>query len=142
MKTSKSHAKWQGTLKNGNGNMKLGSMSQEFPYNFSSRFEDGDHTNPEELIAAAHAGCFSMAFSGLLGDKDYEVKSISTDCKVTIEKNNDGFKITKSELKTEAEVPGIDEELFVKLANEAKQFCPVSQALKSVQISLDASLKS
>ncbi len=142
MKTNKAHANWQGNLKKGIGTVKLDVSGKEFGYNFSSRFEDGTGTNPEELIAAAHAGCFSMAFSGLLSDEGYEPKSIDTTAKVTIEKADGGFKISKSELKTEAVVPGIDEGLFKDLAGKAKENCPVSKALSSLEITLEVSLKS
>lgn len=141
MKTNKAHANWQGNLKKGVGKVKLDASGSEFGYNFSSRFEDGEGTNPEELIAAAHAGCFSMAFSGLLTDEGYEPKSIDTTAKVTIEKAGDGFEISKSELTTEAVVPGIKEDLFKELADKAKENCPVSKALSSLQISLEISLK-
>lgn len=140
MKTNKSHATWNGNLKNGNGKMKLGSVEKEMAYNFSSRFENGEDTNPEELIGAAHAGCFSMAFSMLLSDEGYEPKSVSTNAEVTIAKEDGGFRIKSSHLKTEAEVPGIDEDLFKELAEKAKENCPVSQAL-SLEITLESTLK-
>ncbi|MCG6187113.1 OsmC family protein [Maribellus maritimus] len=141
MKTNKAHANWQGNLKKGIGTVKLNESGKEFAYNFSSRFEDGKGTNPEELIAAAHAGCFSMAFSGLLTEEGYEAKSIDTTAKVTIEKADSGFKISKSELTTEAVVPDIDKNIFKELAAKAKENCPVSQALSSLEITLEASLK-
>jgi osmotically inducible protein OsmC len=140
MKTNKAHANWQGNLKNGIGKVKLDVSKEEFAFNFLTRFEDGTGTNPEELIAAAHAGCFSMAFSGLLTDEGYEPKSINTTAKVSIEKTSDGFKISKSHLQTEAEVQGIDEGLFRELAKKAKENCPVSKALSTLEITLDASL--
>ncbi|QGY42959.1 OsmC family peroxiredoxin [Maribellus comscasis] len=141
MKTNKAHANWQGNLKKGIGTVKLNESGKEVAYNFSSRFEDGKGTNPEELIAAAHAGCFSMAFSGLLTEEGYEPKSIDTTAKVTIEKADGGFKISKSELTTEAVVPDIDKNIFKELAAKAKENCPVSQALSSLEITLEASLK-
>lgn len=141
MKTNKAHANWQGDLKKGIGTVKLDESGKEFGYSFSSRFEDGEGTNPEELIAAAHAGCFSMAFSGLLTDEGYQPKSIDTTAKVTIEKADGGFEISKSELTTEAVVSGISKDLFEELAEKAKENCPVSKALSSLTISLDVSLK-
>jgi osmotically inducible protein OsmC len=141
MKTNKSHATWKGNLKNGNGTMKLGSVDKELSFNFSSRFENGEDTNPEELIGAAHSGCFSMAFSMLLSDEGYEPKSIKTVAEVKLVKEDAGFRIKGSHLKTEAEVPGIAEDLFKELAEKAKVNCPVSQALSSLEITLDAKLK-
>ncbi|MBN1987635.1 MAG: OsmC family protein [Prolixibacteraceae bacterium] len=141
MKTNKAHANWQGNLKNGVGKVKLDVSKEEFGFNFFSRFDDGTGTNPEELIAAAHAGCFSMAFSGLLSDEGYEPKSINTTAIVSIEKTGGSFTISKSHLQTVAEVQGIDEDLFLELANKAKANCPVSKALSTLEITLDASLK-
>lgn len=141
MKTNKSHATWKGNLKDGNGTMKLGSVDKELSFNFSSRFENGDDTNPEELIGAAHSGCFSMAFSKLLSDEGYEPKSVSTTAEVTLVQEDEGFKIKSSHLKTEAEVPGIAEDLFKDLAEKAKENCPVSQALSALEITLDSTLK-
>lgn len=141
MKTNKSHATWKGNLKNGNGTMKLGSVDKELSFNFSSRFENGEDTNPEELIGAAHSGCFSMAFSKLLSDEGYEPKSVSTTAEVTLIQEDEGFRIKSSHLKTEAEVPGIAEDVFNELAEKAKENCPVSQALSSLEITLDSTLK-
>lgn len=141
MKTNKSHATWKGNLKNGKGSMKLGSVDKELAFNFSSRFENGEETNPEELIGAAHSGCFSMAFSKLLSDEGYEPKSIATTAEVTLVQEDEGFRIKSSHLKTEAEVPGIAEDLFKDLAEKAKANCPVSKALSSIEITLDSSLK-
>lgn len=135
-----SQAEWKGNLLNGKGEMKLGSGAFEGAYSFTSRFEEGTGTNPEELIAAAHAGCFSMAFAAGLAEAGYEPKSVATTAKVSIEKSGAGFAITKSELTTRAEVPGIDEAEFHKLADAAKQGCPVSQALAGVKITLNAEL--
>ena len=140
MKKRKAQAKWNGNLKKGNGLIKLPTSNQEFPFNFSSRFEDGKGSNPEELIAAAHAGCFSMAFSGLLTEKGYNPELIETKAEVTIEKVEDGFKITKSALDTEGKIPEIKEDEFLKLAQTAKENCPVSQALDSLEITLNAKL--
>lgn len=142
MKTNKAHANWNGNLKKGNGKIGLETSGQEFSFSFASRFEDGKGTNPEELIAAAHAGCFSMAFSNLLSEEGYEPDSVSTKAEVTIVKEDEGFRISKSVLKTDAKVPGIDKELFQKLAEAAKENCPVSKALSSLEIELETNLNS
>lgn len=131
-------AEWRGQLIGGDGTMKMNAW--EGPYSFASRFEEGQGTNPEELIAAAHAGCFSMALSGVLGGAGITPNSIRTTAKVTVEKIGDGFTITRSHLITEGDVPGIDEETFVKHAHEAKAGCPVSRALAGVEITMEARL--
>jgi len=142
MKTNISKAIWRGKLKDGKGTMLIGSALDDLPYTFSSRFEDGKGSNPEELIAAAHAGCFSMAFSALLAEKGFTPMLISTIAEIKLEKAKDGFRITKSILNTKAEVTGIDEATFNKLAEEAKRNCPISHALSSIKIELNASLLS
>ena len=134
-------ARWQGTLLKGKGSMALGSGAFEGAYSFATRFEDAPGTNPEELIGAAHAGCFSMAFSMLLEKAGHPPKEIETEASVTIEKVEDGFKITRIDLATTADVPGIDAEEFQKQANAAKKGCPVSQALAGTEIHLSAVLK-
>ena len=141
MSKNKASAIWSGTLKDGNGKMKIETLGQELPYTFSSRFEDGKGVNPEELIAAAHAGCFSMAFSALLTEKGYDVESINTTAEVKLKKAGDGFKISESMLVTRVKVDNIKEEQFLDLADTAKRNCPVSQALSSVNISLKAALE-
>ncbi len=140
MPVRSSSARWQGPLKNGQGTMKLGSGAYEGPYSFPSRFESGQGTNPEELIAAAHAGCFSMAFSMFLGNAGYTPTRIDTIAKVHLEPAGGGFAITRIELETEAEVPGIDPNAFQEQAKAAKENCPVSKALAGTQISLTAKL--
>jgi len=121
--------------------MRMASGAYEGPYSFQSRFEEGDGTNPEELIAAAHAGCFSMALSGELGRQGHEVKSVETEARVHLEKVEEGFAIKRIELRTRASVPGIDADDFQKHAEAAKEGCPVSQALASVEsIEVDAQL--
>jgi len=140
MPTRTSEAEWKGNLREGQGMMKLGSGAFEGPYSFTSRFEDGAGTNPEELIAAAHAGCFSMALSAILSEAGFEPRSVRTTAKVSIEKAGEGFAIKKSELHTQAEVPDIDEATFMEKANAAKEGCPVSKALGGVEITLDAKL--
>ncbi len=135
-------AVWQGSLKDGKGTMKLGSGAYEGAYSFGTRFEEAPGTNPEELIGAAHAGCFSMALSAGLGRAGFTPTRISTSAKVTLEKVGEGFGITKIHLTTEAEVPDIDAATFREHAEGAKANCPVSKALQGVQITLDASLAS
>jgi osmotically inducible protein OsmC len=133
-------AVWEGGLQKGKGNMKFGTF--EGPYSFSSRFQDGIGTNPEELIGAAHAGCFSMALSLMLEQAGYKPEHIHTTAKVHIDKVSDGFKITAIELETEASVFGIDERKFLEQAEAAKRGCPVSKALAGTDISLKARLLS
>ncbi|HEY1358322.1 MAG TPA: OsmC family protein [Thermoleophilaceae bacterium] len=141
MPKRRANARWEGSLTEGNGTMRMATGSYEGPYSFQSRFEEGDGTNPEELIAAAHAGCFSMALSGELGRAGHEPESVETTATVHIEKSDPGFKITKIELETEARVPGIDEDEFQQAAQGAKEGCPVSQALAAVdEITLSARL--
>ena len=132
-------AVWKGDLPSGNGKVNFGSF--EGNYSFKSRFEEGEGTNPEEMIAAAHAGCFSMALANALAKDDHDVKEINTTAEVSLDKLSEGFRITQIQLNTEAEVAGLDEEGFLKYASDAKNNCPVSQALKSVEIKLDAKLK-
>jgi osmotically inducible protein OsmC len=137
------NAEWQGSLVGGKGNMALQSGAYEGRYSFSSRFEEGTGSNPEELIAAAHAGCFSMALSGVLTEGGHEPESIKTDARVQILKAGEGFAIKKIELVTRARVPGIDDDAFQQAAQAAKENCPVSQALAAVpEITLDATLES
>ncbi len=140
MPTRRANARWEGTLQQGNGTMKLQSGAFEGRYSFSSRFEEGTGSNPEELIAAAHAGCFSMALSGGLGRAGFTPEYVSTQAAVTVEKLEAGFRITKSHLTCEAKVPGMSREAFLEAAQAAKAGCPVSAALASVEITLDAKL--
>jgi osmotically inducible protein OsmC len=136
------NAVWEGGLKDGHGTMRLGSGAYEGAYSFGSRFETATGTNPEELIGAAHAGCFSMALSAGLGRAGHSPKRIATSARVHLEKVGEGFKITAIDLATEAEVPGLDAEEFQRHAEGAKQNCPVSQALAGVEIRLEARLVS
>lgn len=133
-------AAWEGGIQTGKGTMALGSGAFEGQYSFSSRFENGAGTNPEELIGAAHAGCFSMALAATLGRAGYEPKSIRTTAHVHLVKNETGFIIPAIDLDTDAEVPGIDSEKFQELAKSAKENCPVSKALAGVEIKLNAKL--
>jgi osmotically inducible protein OsmC len=134
------NAFWEGDLLGGKGKMKFGSGAFEGQYSFSSRFEEGTGTNPEELIAAAHAGCFSMAFSAGLAKAGFIPKRVETTAKVHLEKVDAGFKITRIELSTTGTVPGIDNAKFQEIAEGAKKGCPVSQLLTGAQISLVAKL--
>mgnify|MGYP003110013034 CR=1 FL=1 len=135
-------AHWQGDIKKGKGTISTQSGAlKEQPYGFNTRFEDEPGTNPEELIGGAHASCFSMAFSLQLGNAGYTPDSIDTKAKVTLEKDGDGFSITKVHLDMTAKIPGIDDDEFQKIAKAAKEGCPVSKLLNA-DISLDAKLQS
>jgi lipoyl-dependent peroxiredoxin len=133
-------ARWEGGLKQGKGTMRLGSGAFEGQYSFSSRFEEGTGTNPEELIGAAHAGCFSMALSGALERAGHTANSIDTSARVHLEPGDAGFRIARIDLTTTADVPGIDDAAFQEQAQTAKANCPVSKALTGVDIQLDARL--
>lgn len=142
MATRTGSAVWNGTLKAGSGTMKLGSGAYEGPYSFQSRFESGSGTNPEELIGAAEAGCFSMALSSNLEKAGHAPKNIRTTATVKLEIVGGGPKITTIDLAVEAEVPGIDQAKFNEQAELTKKNCPVSVALAGTQINLDAKLVS
>ena len=133
-------AQWEGTLQEGRGKMALGSGAFEGAYSFSSRFEEGTGTNPEELIGAAHAGCFSMAFAAALGRANFNPTRVATTAKVHLTKGAEGFSITAVDLETEAQVPGIDPAKFQEIAEGAKKGCPVSKALAGTEIRLSARL--
>ncbi|MCF8051797.1 MAG: OsmC family protein [Desulfobacterales bacterium] len=141
MPIRKAEARWQGSLKSGKGEVKTESGALSAPYSFTSRFEEGTGTNPEELIAAAHAGCFSMALSLMLTEAGYEPDTIETTAKVSIEKQETGFRITRIDLETEVSAAGIDEKTFQEKAQAAKEGCPVSQALAGPRIELKARLR-
>ncbi|MEW5979535.1 MAG: OsmC family protein [Acidobacteriota bacterium] len=140
MPVRQANAVWEGTLKEGKGRMKLGSGAFEGAYSFVSRFEDGSGTNPEELIGAAHAGCFSMALTAGLGRAGFSPQRVQTEAKVHLAKTDEGFRINKIELATQAQVPDIDERAFQEQAETAKKNCPVSKALAGVEITLAAKL--
>ena len=136
-----SEAEWQGDLQSGKGTMKLASGAYEGAYSAESRFGEAAGSNPEELIAAAHAGCFSMAFSAGLARAGFTPTRVHTTAKVHIERGEGGFSITKIELDTEGEVPGIDNAKFQEQAEAAKKGCPVSKALAAVpEITVNAKL--
>lgn len=137
----KASAVWTGGLKDGKGTISTESgVLSETQYSFSTRFEDGKGTNPEELIAAAHAGCFSMALSGQLGQAGLTAESIRTTANVRLEKTDAGFAITSVHLEVKAKVPGASKEAFETAANNAKAGCPVSKVLKA-EITMEASLE-
>jgi len=133
-------AEWRGNLMEGTGHMRLGSGAVDGAYDFRSRFGDGAGTNPEELIGAAHAGCFSMALSGALTRAGHPPQSVRTTARVHLEKQGEGFAITRIDLDTDAVVPGLDDAAFQGHADAAKKGCPVSKALAGVQIGLTARL--
>ena len=140
MPERKASAIWEGDLKRGKGKMRLGSRAFEGTYSIASRFGQGEGTNPEELIGAAHAGCFSMALAGNLAEKGFTPDFIWTEARVSLEKSGDGFKINEINLSTEARVQDIGEPEFRQYAEEAKSNCPVSRALKGTKIKLEAVL--
>jgi lipoyl-dependent peroxiredoxin len=140
MPTRSSSAEWSGNLARGSGTMSLGSGAFEGAYSAASRFENGDGTNPEELIAAAHAGCFSMALALTLSQAGHEPDSVQTTAEVHLDKDGEGFSITRSDLTTEVKVKGLDDSEFQKYAEQAEKGCPVSRALGAIEISLDAKL--
>lgn len=142
MPKRKGSARWEGGLKTGKGSVSTETgVLKDTPYNFPSRFEEGDQTNPEELIGAAHAACFSMALSGDLEEAGYDPQSIETENTVTLSHKGGEIAISKIEISTVASVPGIDDEEFQKIAEGAKGGCPVSKALTGVEFVLNASLK-
>lgn len=141
MTIKKASAVWKGDLKTGQGEISTETgVLKSAPYGFKARFEDGPGTNPEELIGAAHAGCFSMALSMILGEEGLTADKIETNADVTLDKQADGFAITKVHLTLVATVPGATEAQFLELANKAKEGCPVSKVLKGAEITLDAKL--
>ncbi|MBY0432437.1 MAG: OsmC family protein [Rhodospirillales bacterium] len=138
MPTRRSEAEWNGGLKDGHGRMRFGGYS--FPYFFASRFEAGNGTNPEELLGAAHAGCFSMALSVLLEKNGVKPQKVYTKADVHLELVEGGYAITRIDLTTEVHAAGIDEETFHRYANETKAGCPVSRALSGTEVTLRAKL--
>ena len=133
-------AEWSGGLKDGKGEMELGSGAFKGPFSFKSRMEEGTGTNPEELIGAAHAGCYSMQFSAMLEHAGFPPDKVHTAAKVFFGPVDGGFAITKIELTTNGTVPGIDAAQFEELAQAAKTACPVSKALAGTEITLNATL--
>lgn len=136
----KASAQWSGSLKDGTGTISTETgVLKDAPYGFKSRFENGKGTNPEELIGAAHAGCFSMALSSMLGAEGFTPEKIETHAIITLDKIGEGFEITASHLDVTAKIPGIDKAKFDAIAAKAKAGCPVSKLLKA-EISMDAKL--
>ena len=131
---------WEGNLREGKGTIKLGSGALEGFYSYPSRFEDGQGTNPEELLGAAHAGCFSMAFSAALERAGFTPEKIHTKAEVHFEKRDEGFTIVKINLMTQVKVSGIEVELLHEIAEGAKKNCPISRALNVPEITLETSL--
>jgi lipoyl-dependent peroxiredoxin len=140
MPVRSAEARWEGSLQEGQGRMAFGSGAFEGQFSFGSRFEEGPGTNPEELLGAAHAGCFSMQLSGLLGGAGHTPDEVETNARVHLDKQDEGFGITTIELSTRARVEGISDDEFQRIADEAKRTCPVSRALTGVEIALDAQL--
>jgi osmotically inducible protein OsmC len=141
MPTRKAEAEWEGNLAEGSGRLKVGSGAFEGPYSFKSRFEEGQAaTNPEELLGAAHAGCFTMALTAALSRAGIKAKRIHTEARVKLEKVGEAFSITQIELEMEAEIPDVDDAAFQKYALDAKQNCPLSKALAATQVSMTAKL--
>lgn len=135
-------AVWEGDLKQGAGRMKLPAAGVEGPYTYRSRFEDGPGTNPEELLAAAHAGCFSMALAGNVGKAGFTPSRITTKATVTANRVEGRFTVTGIHLETSAKVPGLEAGTFQELAEDAKVNCPISRALAGIPIQLHAQLDS
>lgn len=140
MSKNTASAIWQGDLKGGKGKATLSTNNDIFSYTFASRFENGKGTNPEELVAAAHAACYSMALSNIIAEKGYTPKQVATKAVAKLNDPGDGFRITDIELTTEGSAEGIDEKTFLELAEEAKKGCPISKTLSSVNITLNAKL--
>jgi osmotically inducible protein OsmC len=141
MPTRKAEAEWKGNLAEGSGRLKVGSGAFDGPYSFKSRFEEGQSaTNPEELIGAAHAGCFTMALTAQLTRAGITARRIHSGANVKLEKVGEAFSITRIDLETEADIPGIDDATFQEYVLDAKQNCPVSKALAGTEIRLNAKL--
>lgn len=132
---------WNGPLKDGNGTMRIGREGVELDYSFPSRFESGGGTNPEEMLGAAHAGCFSMALSLIVAEAGFSPRRIATTATVHLDRSDEGFAITRIALDTIADVPGMDPSTFDAHADKAKINCPVSRALAGVDITLQARLE-
>ena len=139
--TRTAQASWQGDLPSGGGRIGVGSGAYEGPFTLRARVEDVERsTNPEELIGAAHAGCFTMSLANLLSESGHPPADLNTSARVRLEQLDTGFTITRIELQTTGEVPGVDADTFAKLAQQAKDTCPVSRALAGTEITLEAQL--
>ena len=142
MPTRSGSAVWRGDLQSGDGNLTVGDGVFEGAYSFKSRFEEGEGTNPEELIAAAHAACFAMAFSNILDGEGHTPESVEASARVVLKEVDGAPTLARIELKADGKVPGIDEDEYQRLAEQAKKDCPVSRALGAVpEIRLEATLK-
>jgi lipoyl-dependent peroxiredoxin len=142
MPTRTAEVEWKGNLARGSGTMSLGSGAFDGSYSFASRFEEGEGTNPEELIAAAHAGCFSMALAAALSKAGHEPESVRSTARVTLDAGGGNATITRSDLSTEVKVDRLSEEEFQRFADEAKSGCAVSRALGAIEIGLEAHMVS
>jgi lipoyl-dependent peroxiredoxin len=143
MATRSGSAEWKGDLQSGGGELTVGEGAFSGAYTFKSRFEEGEGTNPEELLAASHAACFSMALSNILAESGHPVDSVHTDARVVLRPVDGAPTVTEIRLRTEGRVPGIDQEEFARRAEEAKAGCPISRALAGVgEITLEATLAS
>jgi osmotically inducible protein OsmC len=140
MSKNTASAVWKGDLKNGTGKVRLSTVPLEADYTYASRWENAKGTNPEELVAAAHAACFSMAFANTVAGKGFNPQEVATIAVAKLTNPGSGFLITEIELSTEARIQGIDESTFQSLAKEAKANCPISKTLSSVNIKLNAKL--
>ena len=140
MPTHRAEAAWYGTFRDGEGKMRLGSGAFEGSYSYRSRMEEGPGTNLEQLLGAAHAGCFSMSLARRLSVDGYSPERIHTEARVRFGRSEEGYAISRIDLLAEAEVPGVDEELFLEKAEAAKRDCAVSKALACVEISLEVKL--
>ena len=141
MPTRKASARWEGGVPDGSGTMRLGSGAFEGAYSFQTRMEDSPGTNPEELLGAAQAGCFSMFLAAVLGRAGHPPTSVDTDAAVQFEKEEAGWRVTRITLTTRAVVPGIDTATFQEKVDDAKKNCPVSKALTGVDLTVDATLE-
>ncbi len=140
MPVRRAEAEWSGGLKDGKGQMRVQSGTLEAPYSFGTRFKEDPGSNPDELIGAAHAGCFSMALAGIMGESGHKPERLHTSAKVHLDPQDGGFRITRIELEVEGEAPGLDVQGFRDYAETAKRECPVSQALAGTEITVAAKL--
>ena len=140
MKVRKANAIWTGDLKSGNGEVQFGENQTKMKYSFASRFEEGDGTNPEELIGAALSGCHAMALAHALSQKGYQPVEVDTTAAVHLDKNDQGFYIPKILLSVKANIKGIKEEEFHTIAEEVSKACPIAKALKAVEIHVESKL--
>ena len=140
MRTRQAHARWEGSLKDGSGEVDCGQGTPKRPYSFASRFEDGKGTNPEELLGAAHASCFAMALSLGLGRAGFTPDYVDATAQVTVAPENGGFRITRSHLVCEARVRGMDQAAFGQHAETARANCTISRALAHIEVTLQARL--